>query len=129
MNAKANGNSRKNCIYCGGNEDMTVDHIPPKGMFPEPRPSNMLTVPCCMKCNQCFSKDDEYFRTVLVNNASVVSDPNAQAVNEKFLRSLHRKGATSCFFGKYFHATSLATSASRSRRAAVMICCPRGVTR
>ena len=86
-------NSEKSCIYCGSGEDMTVDHIPPKALFPEPRPSNMLTVPCCKKCNESFSKDDEYFRTILVSHASVSSDPNVQAVNEKLLRSMSRPEA------------------------------------
>jgi len=86
-------NSEKSCIYCGSSKDMTVDHIPPKALFPEPRPSNMLTVPCCKKCNESFSKDDEYFRTALVNHASVFSDPNVQAVNEKLLRSMSRPEA------------------------------------
>jgi len=78
------------CIYCGSNKDMTVDHIPPKSLFPEPRPSNMLTVPCCKTCNKSFSKDDEYFRNVLVSHRSVSSNPNAQAVNQKLLRSMSR---------------------------------------
>jgi hypothetical protein len=42
---------------------------------------------------------------------------------------LHCKGATSCCFGKDSHAASLATSASRSFKAAVMIVCPLRVTR
>ena len=93
MTGKGKSNSEKSCIYCGSSEDMTVDHIPPKALFPEPRPSNMLTVPCCKKCNESFSKDDEYFRTVLVSHASVSSDPNVQAVNEKLLRSMRRPEA------------------------------------
>jgi len=72
---------------------MTVDHIPPKALFPEPRPSNMLTVPCCKNCNESFSKDDEYFRTILVSHASVSTDPNVQAVNKKLLRSMSRSEA------------------------------------
>jgi len=72
---------------------MTVDHIPPKALFPEPRPSNMLTVPCCKNCNESFSKDDEYFRTALVSHAFVCSDPNVQAVNEKLLRSMSQPEA------------------------------------
>ncbi|MHC4535752.1 MAG: HNH endonuclease [Planctomycetota bacterium] len=87
-------NSKKSYIYCGSGKDMTVDHIPPKALFPEPRPSNMLTVPCCKKCNESFSKDDEYFRTVLVSDAAVFSNPNVQAVNEKLLRSMSRPEAS-----------------------------------
>jgi len=94
MTGKRKNNSEKSCIFCGSGEDMTVDHIPPKALFPEPHPSNMLTVPCCKKCNESFSKDDEYFRTVLVSHASVYSDPNVQAVNEKLIRSMIRPEAT-----------------------------------
>ena len=93
MTGKRKSNSEKSCIFCGSGEDMTVDHIPPKALFPEPHPSNMLTVPCCKKCNESFSKDDEYFRTVLVSHASVYSDPNVQAVNEKLIRSMIRPKA------------------------------------
>ncbi len=93
MTAKGKSNIEKSCIYCLRGENMTVDHIPPKALFPEPRPSNMLTVPCCKKCNESFSKDDEYFRTTLVSHASIWSDPNVQAVNEKLLRSMSRPEA------------------------------------
>ena len=87
-------NSDRFCIYCGSSEDMTVDHSPPKALFPEPRPSNMLTVPCCKRCNESFSKDDEYFRTVLVSCASVFPNPNVLAVNKKLLRSMNRPEAS-----------------------------------
>jgi len=93
MTGNRKSDSEKSCIFCGSSEDMTVDHIPPKALFPEPRPSNMLTVPCCKRCNELFSKDDEYFRTVLVSHASVCSDPNVQAVNEKLIRSMSRPEA------------------------------------
>jgi hypothetical protein len=72
---------------------MTVDHIPPKALFPEPRPSNMMTVPCCRACNDSFSQDDEYFRLILVSCYSVFEDPAVQAVNEKLLRSIRRAKA------------------------------------
>ena len=93
MAGKGKSNSEKSCIYCESGEDMTVDHIPPKALFPEPRPSNMLTVPCCKKCNESFSKDDEYFRTVLVSCAPVFFNQNVQAINSKLLRSLRRPEA------------------------------------
>lgn len=94
MVEKGKISNEKTCIYCGSSEDMTIDHIPPKALFPEPRPSNMLTVPCCKKCNELFSKDDEYFRTALVSHVSVYFDPNVQAVNKKLLRSMSWPEAT-----------------------------------
>ena len=40
------------------------DHIPPKGVFPSPLPSNLLTVPCCEPCNHKNHSNDELFRTI-----------------------------------------------------------------
>jgi hypothetical protein len=53
------------CYLCGETHSITNDHVPPKGFFPEPRPSNLITVPCCARCNNAFSKDDEAVRTWL----------------------------------------------------------------
>jgi len=36
--------------------------VPPKNLFPEPRPTNLITVKCCAKCNHDYSKDDQLFR-------------------------------------------------------------------
>lgn len=93
MSREVRGDRESGCIYCGSKKDMTVDHIPPKSLFPEPCLLNMLTVPCCGRCNRSFSKDDEYFRTILVSHARVASDPNVQAVNRKLLRSVTRPAA------------------------------------
>jgi hypothetical protein len=53
------------CIYCGSSENLTDDHIPPKNLFPEPRTSDLITVPACQGCNKSYEKDDEYFRVAL----------------------------------------------------------------
>lgn len=50
------------CYLCGGKDRITREHVPAKGLFPKPRPSNLQTVPCCYDCNNKYSKDDEYFR-------------------------------------------------------------------
>jgi hypothetical protein len=50
------------CYLCGSNQEMTVDHIPPENLFPPPKPTNLITVPCCANCNQSYSLDDEAFR-------------------------------------------------------------------
>jgi hypothetical protein len=55
-------NSTDKCYLCGATENLTRDHIPPKGLFPKPRPANLYTVPCCYACNNGASKEDEYFR-------------------------------------------------------------------
>lgn len=52
------------CYLCG-NPSTTRDHIPPLGIFPKPRPDNLITVPACGNCNAKTTLDDEYFRTVV----------------------------------------------------------------
>ena len=48
------------CSYCG-NFPETRDHVPSKILLNEPFPENLPVVPCCLKCNQDFSLDEEYF--------------------------------------------------------------------
>lgn len=48
------------CSYCGATSD-TRDHVPSKILLEEPYPENLPVVPCCHKCNQGFSLDEEYF--------------------------------------------------------------------
>jgi hypothetical protein len=53
------------CYLCGGTQDLTRDHVPPANLFLEPRPTNLITVPCCRNCNQSYSLDDEAMRAWL----------------------------------------------------------------
>jgi hypothetical protein len=66
------GNSSPASGYylCGGIQDLTRDHVPPANLFPEPRPSNLITVPCCRNCNQSYSLDDEAMRVWLAAAAN-----------------------------------------------------------
>ena len=50
------------CCICGVDEATTKDHIPPKGIFNRPRPSDLITVPACLKCNNEASINDELFK-------------------------------------------------------------------
>lgn len=56
---------RRSCYHCGRTDSLTADHVPPKGFFPNPKPSNLITVRCCQTCNAAFSKDDEEMRAYL----------------------------------------------------------------
>jgi hypothetical protein len=58
------------CYLCGATEDLTRDHVPPANLFPEPRPNNLITVPCCRSCNQSYSLDDEAMRVWLAAAAT-----------------------------------------------------------
>jgi hypothetical protein len=54
------------CIYCGTRDNLNRDHVPPKAILRKPYPSNLATVPSCMTCNENYSKDEEYFRLVII---------------------------------------------------------------
>ena len=62
---KTRNNRIGECIYCGAIGCVTGDHVPPKNLFPPPRPNNLIVVPSCLPCNQSASLDDEYFRLTL----------------------------------------------------------------
>ncbi|AMA49006.1 hypothetical protein [Flavobacterium covae] len=52
------------CSYCGDFPN-TRDHVPSKILLDEPFPENLPVVPCCYKCNQGFSLDEEYFACII----------------------------------------------------------------
>lgn len=87
------GKSRRKkeiCAYCGRDGPATRDHIPPKGLFPEPLPSDMLTVPCCESCRQGWSNDDEYFRDVILTASNYENDPRVKSKIDTILRSIQK---------------------------------------
>jgi hypothetical protein len=52
------------CAYCG-EKATTRDHVPPKGLFLKPLPTDLVTVPSCSRCNHGASGDDRTFRNHL----------------------------------------------------------------
>lgn len=51
--------------------------MPPKGIFPKPRPANLITVPSCGNCNGNTKLDDEYFRLIVSVASNNSSDGSA----------------------------------------------------
>jgi hypothetical protein len=49
----------RSCYLCGAQERLTRDHIPPRNLFPQPRPTNLITVDCCEVCNNGMNLSDE----------------------------------------------------------------------
>ncbi|PIZ94871.1 MAG: hypothetical protein COX81_02305 [Candidatus Magasanikbacteria bacterium CG_4_10_14_0_2_um_filter_37_12] len=86
------------CYLCGSIDDLTRDHIPPKNLFPSPKPSNLITVWCCRKCNERYSLIDESFRifTSSVINRSKTGESvwNKKVMQSSFVRSPKLKSAT-----------------------------------
>ena len=86
--------SKKMCVYCGSRKrKLTKDHIPPKCLFAKPLPQDLITVPCCLKCNKGASKDDEYFRSTLVFRRDAGEHAEAKRVVDSAVRSLQRPEA------------------------------------
>lgn len=78
----------KQCIYCGSQEKITSDHVPPRCLFSKPRP-HLLTVPACEECNNSAKLDDEYFRIVV--SVGVENNLEGQrAWREGVIRTLRR---------------------------------------
>jgi hypothetical protein len=80
------------CAFCRKSfKKMTVDHVPPRGLFGKNPKCNLITVPSCQKCNNDTSKDDEYFR-LLALEIGASETPVAPEVNESNVRAiLHPK--------------------------------------
>lgn len=84
------GRGKSECIFRGSTEKITADHIPPKCLFPDPKPTNLITVPSCEKCNSSYKKDDEYFRICVLVQPDI--NPTGWKIwNEKVIgRTLKR---------------------------------------
>lgn len=95
--------SIKFCIYCGSKKNVTDDHIPPKTLFSKPRPSNLITIPSCQLCNSGASKDDEYFRDMLIMREDLYNHPVVQKNLEVVYRSFtypNKKRYTDTLFSR-----------------------------
>ncbi|MBK6957784.1 MAG: hypothetical protein IPH22_04760 [Nitrosomonas sp.] len=81
------------CAICGLNEAITRDHVPPKSIFPKPRPENLITVPACSDCNNGASDLDDLFKVYLSMHAASGSDIARRLFTEKTARTLERNKA------------------------------------
>lgn len=81
----------RQCVYCSELGELTKDHIPPKSLFSQPRPTTLITVPACQECHKLLSKDDEYLRDIFVLTYPTGKQPEAQKLLDKTLRSFKRK--------------------------------------
>jgi hypothetical protein len=80
------------CAICGIEKATTKDHVPPKGIFVRPRPSNLVTVPACVKCNNHSSELDERFLADLGVHVSIDQDEGQRLFTEQVMKTLrHNK--------------------------------------
>ena len=86
------GRTRKRtkiCAICGRKPAATVDHVPPKGIFPKPKP-NLITVPACLACNNGASKFDERFKVFLSLHVTRHSGPDNNPVFQQAFDTLQK---------------------------------------
>ena len=79
------------CAFCG-EPAKSKDHVPPKGVFPDPKPTDLITVPACKKCNSETKLDDEYFRW-LVATGSAKSETAVKLIKQRVLPRFKRRSA------------------------------------
>lgn len=77
----------KVCVICGQQPATTDDHVPPKGIFPKPRPSDLITVRTCLTCNKSTSELDEVFK-VFIGIAGGHGPEGERMFKEQTLRTL-----------------------------------------
>lgn len=79
------------CVFCG-ELAKTRDHVPPQSVFPDPKPTDLITVPACDTCNCDTKLDDEYFRW-LVATGSEESEDALRLIKERILPKFRRRPA------------------------------------
>ncbi|PCJ90420.1 MAG: hypothetical protein COA46_11475 [Porticoccaceae bacterium] len=63
------------CIYCGGIAE-TRDHVPSRVLLDPPYPENLPVIGACQKCNQGFSKDEQYLVCLIESVLAGSTDPD-----------------------------------------------------
>lgn len=77
------------CVYCGTaltKANSSADHIPPKCIFPRPRPLDTITVQSCQTCNGLANNDDEAFKVAI----SMQVNPRASLEHAKLAAMGHQ---------------------------------------
>src|SRR5947208_1207080 len=87
------------CIYCGEADSPTMDHVPPRSMFPEKLPHDieLVSAPACRRCHDANKKDDTIIRNTLISTRETEQHPAvigglAGKRDRSFIRSLDRSG-------------------------------------
>lgn len=78
---------KKECYLCGTtlikNINKSKDHVPPDCIYPDDKPENLITVPCCTECNEEFNPLDEKIKNYLsIIAGKKSSDAGEKSINE-----------------------------------------------
>ena len=79
------------CIYCGGHAE-TRDHVPSRCLLERPYPENLPVVASCARCNQGFSKDEEYL--VCLIESALCGSPDPDKIRRPTVANILRNSPT-----------------------------------
>lgn len=88
------------CIYCGEENPLTREHIPPRNLFSSGEGVDYRFVLICEECNKSYSKDEEFFRNWLANAHYKSSDEATKLFDGPITRAYKRKPALAEYFFK-----------------------------
>jgi hypothetical protein len=71
-----------------------MDHVPPETLFETNHKSDLVTVPCCRRCNNGASKEDQYFLVYLALRQDAGQKAEHDRLWAKMLRTLKRREAS-----------------------------------
>jgi hypothetical protein len=71
-----------------------MDHVPPANLFEKGQKSDPVTVPCCRRCNNGASKEDQYFLVYLALRQDARQKIEHDRLWAKMLRTLKRREAS-----------------------------------
>ena len=78
------------CAMCGKTRKLSLEHVPPKGCFPKPRPTP-LPIYTCKACNVESSVEDEHLKAFIGATATQYS-PKGRGLQNDFFRTIsHNK--------------------------------------
>ena len=69
------------------NKNKSKDHVPPDCIYPQEKPANLITVPCCTDCNGAFSELDQKMRNFFAIIAGDKSGELGKKAQSEILRS------------------------------------------
>ena len=81
------------CAYCMKEDGTTKDHIPPQCIFPKPRATELIWVPCCESCREGWSEDDEEFRRYIWSAEGVEGHTSFEKASNQIISSIKRPEA------------------------------------
>lgn len=99
------------CVYCQQRVADTEDHIPGRQFFadPKPPPSELIAVPACRKCNDQFSKIEDYVCSHLLFGQGGVSVAGKAIWQQRMHRTYQKNDGLRRLISRSLHPLNIFT--------------------